>query len=847
MKCIEKIKASAKKLVDDGVLTDGDIDALFDALQKIRKRNRSTVSDIDNYMLDKANKIVDDWVLGMKIEKRNQALNLLARGKAMEWMANWKEANPTMTRPFAKARATTDADALEAYLVGFKGGGDSIAGRMKSKENGIMASVVSELQEGDLFPLLNSRQIDRDIAKEMWELHDKGKPGITGNAEALKIAKIMHKHQEAVVKMQNDVGAWIEMLPGYIVKQAHDSIQIRNAGRDAWIAKINDKLDWDRMAPHLDAAGRLKYLTNVYDNLSTGMHHVSKGAENSERFLDLSDGFKGPANLAKKISGERVLHFKSADDWFDYNAEFGGKNISEAFIFGIQRGVRNAALMEGLGTNPKAMYDTIVETLVAKNKDKDPKAVARLMGQDWQNGLKWYYDELSGEINRPGSSAWAVAGSGARAVQSFSKLGGAVLSSVSDIVAQIATLRNNNVGWGEAVTAPFRNLSRGRGYGDRELRDALSSMGVGVDGIMGYALARWGAADHVPGRLNSLVQQTFKFTGMNWWTDAHKAGVGLTLSNHLAKHKKLSWDALNEDYRRVLSQYIDAKEWDLIRSFDVKTIKGDDLILPEGAQRLTDDQVKKALGKPKASARQIRMFKDDLENKLRNYFVDQGEIGVPTPGAKERALLRFGTNPGTITGEIIRSMMQFKAFPVTFISKTMGQFFRNGQANYTGLAQLFIMSTMMGYVAMTLKDLAKNRSPRDPLDARTWLAAAQQGGGIGIYGDFLFGEANRFGGGLVATLAGPTAGSIEDLAEIIQTPFALARGDDPKIGTKVLNFFKNHSPYINFFYARGMMDYLIFHQLQEGLNPGYLRRMRNRVERENQQETIIMDPLGLYD
>ena len=35
-------------------------------------------------------------------------------------------------------------------------------------------------------------------------------------------------------------------------------------------------------------------------------------------------------------------------------------------------------------------------------------------------------------------------------------------------------------------------------------------------------------------------------------------------------------------------------------------------------------------------------------------------------------------------------------------------------------------------------------------------AAVQQGGGLGIFGDFVFSDVNRFGGGLTETLTGPT-------------------------------------------------------------------------------------------
>ena len=44
--------------------------------------------------------------------------------------------------------------------------------------------------------------------------------------------------------------------------------------------------------------------------------------------------------------------------------------------------------------------------------------------------------------------------------------------------------------------------------------------------------------------------------------------------------------------------------------------------------------------------------------------------------------------------------------------------------------------------------------PRDPTDHKTIIGAMFQGGAAGIYGDFLFGRVNRFGGGFTETAIG---------------------------------------------------------------------------------------------
>jgi hypothetical protein len=323
----------------------------------------------------------------------------------------------------------------------------------------------------------------------------------------------------------------------------------------------------------------------------------------------------------------------------------------------------------------------------------------------------------------------------------------------------------------------------------------------------------------------------------------------MMLSPHMARNKGKAFDALGDELKRGLGTYgIDGKKWDLIRTLAIKGPDGREYISPEGIQALSDDAIKKAFGKPKAREREIRRLKDQLETSLRSYFVDRTDYAILTPGAAERAYLKLGTQAGTPLGEAIRMVMQFKAFPATMISKGLGravygkgadtlwQAFRHGKADFVGLAHLMVATTGMGYLAMAAKDIVKGKTPRDPKDPHTWAAAFTQGGGAGIMGDFIFGEFNRFGSSFLSSMAGPAAGQIESVAEL----YAKFRdGDD--VAARTVKLLINNTPFINLAYTRPAMDYLFLYAVQEHLNPGYLKRMEKRIERENRQ-TFLFPP-----
>jgi hypothetical protein len=43
----------------------------------------------------------------------------------------------------------------------------------------------------------------------------------------------------------------------------------------------------------------------------------------------------------------------------------------------------------------------------------------------------------------------------------------------------------------------------------------------------------------------------------------------------------------------------------------------------------------------------------------------------------------------------------------------------------------------------------------------------------------------------------------------------------------------------NLFYTQQALDYMIWYQLQETINPGYLQRMEQRIRRDNNQDFIV--------
>jgi len=333
-------------------------------------------------------------------------------------------------------------------------------------------------------------------------------------------------------------------------------------------------------------------------------------------------------------------------------------------------------------------------------------------------------------------------------------------------------------------------------------------------------MTRQGAVDESFGGVTSRMLQTFfKYNLLNWWTDSLRSGVSLSMSHHLAQQAGRSFADLPPQLRHTLELFrIKADDWDHMRANGIATAS-------DGRAFLTADNLDEA--------------RADL---LRRYIVDRSHQAVIEPDAGTRAGLRQGLQPGTFAGELARFLNQFKAFPMAFGRQVLGrEIFGRGeeafaQGSVAGLARVIVSTTILGYAAMAAKDALKGRTPRDPTDPATIRAALLQGGGAGIYGDFLFGEYNRFGRTPLETLAGPTLGTAADAVRLWSK---LTAGDaDAGDGMRLAI---NNTPFANLFYTRIALDYMILHDMQEYFAPGTLRRMESRIERENNQ-TLMYQP-----
>jgi hypothetical protein len=324
-----------------------------------------------------------------------------------------------------------------------------------------------------------------------------------------------------------------------------------------------------------------------------------------------------------------------------------------------------------------------------------------------------------------------------------------------------------------------------------------------------------------------------------------KAGAGRMMARRAAGETGKVWGSIDPKLREALSDYdFTPEKWAVLRQAAQKEVDGAKYLTPAGVRGLPDAAFATLGAKTPKAAQAAR---DALATDLQAFYVDRTDVAVITPGARERAMLRQGTVRGTWMGEAVRSIMQFKAFPLAFASKVIGRDLGGqglvngllrGKGDVVGLAHTIAATTVFGLIAMEAKDALKGKTPRDPFGdhwAKVWTAALTQGGGLGIYGDYLFGDFSRFGNSPLETAAGPTATTIADALKIMSD---LRQGTN-NIPAETLRFVTNNTPFMNLFYTRTAMDYLVLYHLQEMLSPGFLKRTERNLKNDSGQTFLV--------
>jgi len=862
-KCLLRVEKLLKESSIQSAKKD-DIINLIKIAQAEKKLTR-----IDEVNIDSIAKNVAEEIKIQKIKNKKNAINDEIR-------------NRKLTEFVLKEFPDNPAEGLIAIMVGSNrrttGSRSSVAVLQNASVNQLIAGFNAKLRKNNLELLFrdglqgkdgkgpSEAETQRRVTRTMAELNQQQtvteqrlgqKPKVTEkNKDIIKLAEIMEEYSEMIRQKLNDRGANIAKMWGYIVKQSHDPYSVRNAANvlgknlddikggsnynknfKVWKDFVMQKLDADRTFANTNNID--EFMTEAFNSLVGNKYLIADGASNSY-------GGKTSKDVAKGSKFKRVLHFKTPDDWFDYNDKFGVGNLKESFFSGIQTAGRNIGMMDGLGTKPLDNFEKIrfaVRKSLAKNEETaDISSIASYTKFDK------YMKVIDGSIYTVEGFGLARYSAIARAISSMAKLGGATISAAADIGIYGSEMRFQGRTFLSGMAEAMGSLLKIKNTKNK--KDIAQMLGFIVDNTIYDMSARHQVGDNLSKGWSSTQRTFFKYNALAWWTNTLKEGSMLGMANYFARQKNLEFGKLNKQLQELFNMYdIDATKWDVIRKTAMeKADDGMEFINIGMLDQITDADMKKILNLDKVTESQLRIEKDKFKASVSGMLLDRSIYAVIEPDARLKGDMTRGMLAGTPEGEAIRFMGQFKAFPFAIMAKVLGRelsYFKGPNVTkadygrgFVGIVGLMITQGILGYVSMTAKDLLRGKGPRDPSNGKTIMAAFLQGGGLGIYGDVLFKEV-RGSADVAAAAVGPVLLTAGDVIAAINYGI---RGEGGKAGKAAYRTVSANIPFLNLFYIKAVFDYMIGFQMMETMNPGVLKRVEKRMKKDYNQEYLFTKP-----
>jgi hypothetical protein len=639
--------------------------------------------------------------------------------------------------------------------------------------------------------------------------------------EAKQIADVMKQTFDYLHARYKAAGGIIGKIDNYF-PQVHTKEAIRKVSKEEWVNYTFDRLDREAMID--DATGgpfapeKLKeILAKEYDSIVTG---------GRSDMLAMSKKGEAPAGRAadrdQKRNKSRFMVFKDADSFLDYNRKFGvgDEGLVHAYLSSVDSMARDIGVLETMGPRP---------TAISRFMDFKMKAAGSSPAKrKWTNAE---FRVLTSKFEAGDVDAfWWRAMSGTQNWIRSSMLGSASISALSDTVFIAATAKIN----GLSPVRAMHNYAKVLAPGDREAKQIARRSGFIIESIAGnaFADARFAGEAGTRGFTQWLAGLTNKFSGLGAMTKATQDGIALegmaTIADQL--HFGRTFGDLDPDLQKQLKKFgLNESDWQELGKVDLAS-NGDGKFLITSDLRVD----------PKLDAARAKEIADKIDDWVMHLRQSAAnEATLATRALTTGAILGDG-GPATASRALMSSLFMFKSFPITVIMTHMLPAIRRARVerNVDHLAMTLIGTTMLGALAMQLKDITKGKTTKDMDSAKFWHAAMLQGGGMGLFGDFIFGDYSRMGRNPMTEVMGPMYGLAEDVYTALKgnlDKVSLA-DQETNVVRDLFRVAKRNTPLSSLWYGRLAVERLIMDNVERWADPQYDRRLR-RLTRKMNKET----------
>lgn len=645
----------------------------------------------------------------------------------------------------------------------------------------------------------------------------------TGDEAAKEFAAAWYHSHEYARKRANAAGMNIAKHENYGLPQTHNTLKLRNSTTSEWIDYVSERLDFANMLDHKTGLPFKETSLNTEVVLSDTYQTIT-----SEGFSKMNPNVAYKSSLGNRRADHRFLKFKDAKSWLEYHKDYGVGTIFDAAVGHLSAMARDIAVLERLGPNPNATI-AFLKNQIMKDAQKvtgPGYAKAKNQAKRSQAFIQKSYNVMTGNFTGPTDTTFANVFAGTRQILVAAQLGAATLPAITDLNFQRMARHFNGM---KEVTILNDQLKQLMLLGANDRRKQAIRMMIGAEEWSTMAAAQQRLVGEIGGP--EITRRTADFvmraSVLSPWTYAGRRSFAMEFFGTIADLSKSNYakvEKQNPRFFRTLQRYgIDKESWDIIRKTNLVEYKGVKFFDPGELQARTDLPTSLST---KLTTRVLTMMHQEAQR------------AVPSVDVRGRVALQGDEGGGTVLSEIGNSFSMYKSFSVTVFNTHLmrGIKMKNKTQKTSYLLDLIISTTLMGALAIQLKEIHKGRDPLPMTDATFWGKAMLQGGGLPILGDFIGSATNRFGDGFATTIAGPVAGLASKIWDLTgQNLIELAQGKDTNFQKELIKFTHRYTPGANLWYLRLVIERMLVDRLLEWSDEDFdddIRKIERRAEKQ---------------
>lgn len=641
----------------------------------------------------------------------------------------------------------------------------------------------------------------------------------TGDRTAKEFAEAWMKVADVAVDLFNQAGGSMRKLARYL-PQPQNMVKMTRAGFERFRDVHMETVDWIKTrwpdGSRIKPEEREELLRHIFDTKTT---------DGAIRLQPSALRGRGRA-VGNALEQNRFLHYKDGASWLRVQDEFGDGNVFELLTNHIEDMSHRIALLETFGPNPGVAMSNIENVVRRAAAEIGPREVS-----DADAVLKNKFQPMMETILRQNPmDPHSVSGSivtGVSNILTSAYLGSASILAIPGDFMQTAMVRSlNKMGMFDGLGFYLKSIATDQAF----MRDIATQSGFVMDEAVmsSYAATRWtGLATLGPAWTRRLSEATMRLSLMSGHTKAARWATQAEFMGVMQRVRDKSFDEL--PFKHVMGRYgITADEWDVFRS------KVQPWQPRQGVNFLRPIDILQADVANKQS----------LYNKFQGMIFEESRTMVPEATVEAASMLRGTTRPDTLLGAIAYSFSMYKNFPVSFmmIYGRLGMTAAGKMGKASFIAKMIAGTVLVGALGTQLREVFQGRDPLPMDDPQFLTKSLLAGGGLSIWGDFLFSGVNAFGQGPQDVAAGPLISALGDTTNLVFGDvyrFVDALGDpskqfESKTLPNLVEYAKRQTPGSNIWWSRLVMERLVWDSLYELADPKASQKFKQRMrKREN--------------